>query len=473
MLQSFRTPVIRILLALGFFLSLVPARSANAQFNGAIYTVQEGETLTDIAGYFHTSLNELLALNPIANPDAIAPGKVLLIPGFEDLSGEIVRMEMPAGETAHTLAGAHAMSDALFTRLNFLTSPASLINGSRVFTLTPPGLVQTRLQLVNDLTSLELAACAGVSPWLAAVANNLPAPWQLQQNDTLFLPGDPQDPARAPLASLLPSISELRFSPSPLEQGKTTVIRAQASAQTTLSGELLDYPLHFFPNESGSGFTALQGIPRLADPGVLLFTVTAAAADGRTFTLQQQISLVEKNYGTDTPLQVDESNLDPAITEPEFALLMEIVSPAPPEKLWRTRFSPPSTTPDFITSWYGRLRSYNNSDFTYFHSGIDYGGAASSPILAPAPGIVVYTGLLDVRGNTTIISHGWGVYTGYWHQSQIDVSVGERVETGQTIGMMGETGRVTGPHLHFDVLVGSVEVDPEDWLNGLYASVGE
>jgi len=262
--DSIRNPVLHFLLALGLLVSLLPARSARAQFNGAIYTVQEGETLTDIAGYFHTSLNELLALNPIANPDAISPGRVLLIPGFEDLSGEIVRMEMPAGETARTLAGASAMSSELFTRLNFLTSPASLISGSRVFTLTPPDLVQTRLQLVNDLTSLELAACADANPWLAALANDLPAPWRLQQNDTLFLPGDPQDPARAPLASLLPSITDLRFTPARLEQGKTTVIRAQASPQTTLSGELLEYPLHFFPNESGAGFTALQGIPRLA-----------------------------------------------------------------------------------------------------------------------------------------------------------------------------------------------------------------
>ncbi len=82
MLQSFRTPVIRILLALGFLLSLVPARSANAQFNGAIYTVQEGETLTDIGGYFHTSLNELLALNPIATPMPSLPARCCSSPAL-------------------------------------------------------------------------------------------------------------------------------------------------------------------------------------------------------------------------------------------------------------------------------------------------------------------------------------------------------------------------------------------------------
>jgi len=169
---------------------------------------------------------------------------------------------------------------------------------------------------------------------------------------------------------------------------------------------------------------------------------------------------------------VMDSVVDPAITEPEFAFVTELTSPAPPEKLWQGRFAFPSSTPDFITSWYGRLRSYNGSDFTYFHSGMDFGGGESSPILAPASGVVVYTGALDVRGNATIISHGWGVYTGYWHQSRIEVKVGDVVQTGQTIGLMGATGRVTGPHLHFSVFVGSVEVDPEDWLNGQYAWVG-
>ncbi len=465
--------ILSAILALLLLTALLPAGSARAQYNGAYYTVQEGDTLYDIAWYFNTTLNELIALNPMADPDALAPGKVLLIPGYEDLSGEIIRAEMPAGETARTLVRANQMDAALFARLNTLTSPDALLSGTMVFYLQPEELNQTRLQLVNSLTALDLAARAGASPWLSALSNDLPAPWQLLQNDTLFLPGDPAGEARAPLAALLPVISDLRFSTGGLAQGKTTVITASASPQTALSGELLGYPLHFFPDESGEGFTALQGVYRLEEPGIKLFTITAAAPDGRTFTIRQQALLIGKNYGYDTPLQVADNVIDPAITEPEFDLLMELVAPAPLDKLWNTRFYPPSTTPEFITSWYGRLRSYNNSDYTYFHSGIDYGGGESSPILAPAPGIVVYTGFLEVRGNTTIISHGWGVYTGYWHQSQIDVAVGDQVDIGQTIGYMGATGRVTGPHLHFDLIVGSVEVDPEDWLNGMYAYVGE
>ena len=468
-----RKPFLHALLALTIALTLLPMRPAQAQYNGAYYTVQEGDTLTDIAWYFHTTLNELLALNPIADPDALTPGKVLLIPGYEEYNGEIIRAEMPLSETARSLARANAMSADLFTRLNALTAPDALISGSAVFYIQPEDLALTRLQLVNDLTPLELAAHAGANAWLAALANDLPSPGLLLQNDTLFLPGDPADPARSPLAALLPQLTDANLHPGALAQGKTAVITANASPQTTLTGELLGYPLHFFSNASGEGYTALQGIPRLEEPGIKSLTLTATAPDGRTFTLRRQALLIAKNYGIDTPLQVADNVIDPAITEPEFAFLMQLVAPADPLKLWNTRFYPPSTTPEFITSWYGRLRSYNNSDFTYFHSGMDYGGGESSPILAPAPGIVVYTGLLDVRGNTTVISHGWGVYTGYWHQSQIDVQVGDRVETGQTIGYMGATGRVTGPHLHFDLIVGSVEVDPEDWLNGLYAYVGQ
>jgi len=70
-----------------------------------------------------------------------------------------------------------------------------------------------------------------------------------------------------------------------------------------------------------------------------------------------------------------------------------------------------------------------------------------------------------VRGNATMIDHGWGVYTGYYHQKEIYVQVGDRVQAGQLIGLVGSTGRSQGPHLHFEVWVNGVQVDPLDWLS--------
>ncbi len=84
--------------------------------------------------------------------------------------------------------------------------------------------------------------------------------------------------------------------------------------------------------------------------------------------------------------------------------------------------------------------------------------------------MVVFAGPLTVRGNATYIDHGWGVYTGYLHQSQLLVQAGDRVETGQLIGMVGNTGRVTGPHLHWEVWVGGVPVQPLEWTSQSYPS---
>ena len=177
------------------------------------------------------------------------------------------------------------------------------------------------------------------------------------------------------------------------------------------------------------------------------------------------------NSATEDPTDII-GKTHPVITEPEYALLLDITDEATPDKLWVMKFATPSPNPDEITSTFGRMRSYNGSEYVYYHSGLDYRGFNETPIFAPAPGVVVYTGELPVRGNTTIISHGWGVYTGYWHQSRIEVAVGDTVQTGQTIGYCGDSGRATGPHLHFDLLVGGVEVDPEDWIYGTYAHVG-
>jgi murein DD-endopeptidase MepM/ murein hydrolase activator NlpD len=79
--------------------------------------------------------------------------------------------------------------------------------------------------------------------------------------------------------------------------------------------------------------------------------------------------------------------------------------------------------------------------------------------------VVVFSEKLTVRGNASIIDHGQGIYSGFWHQEEIYVSVGDLVTAGQLIGKIGSTGRVTGPHLHWELWVNGVQVDPLDWLD--------
>jgi murein DD-endopeptidase MepM/ murein hydrolase activator NlpD len=73
-----------------------------------------------------------------------------------------------------------------------------------------------------------------------------------------------------------------------------------------------------------------------------------------------------------------------------------------------------------------------------------------------------------VRGFTTYIDHGWGIYSGFFHQKEIQVNVGDVVQPGQLIGQIGATGRVTGPHLHWEIWVNGFQVNPIDWLDNIY-----
>jgi murein DD-endopeptidase MepM/ murein hydrolase activator NlpD len=71
---------------------------------------------------------------------------------------------------------------------------------------------------------------------------------------------------------------------------------------------------------------------------------------------------------------------------------------------------------------------------------------------------------LRIRGNATLIDHGHGVYTGYWHQLGLDVTLGQRVQAGEVIGRVGDSGLSTGTHLHWEVWVNAIQVDPMEWL---------
>ena len=153
-------------------------------------------------------------------------------------------------------------------------------------------------------------------------------------------------------------------------------------------------------------------------------------------------------------------------------MIESLVSQPPSDRFWNSIFTAPAAYPDCFTSRFGTRRTYKVTNTQIqipgFHTGLDFCGGEGLAITAPAPGRVIFAQSLTVRGNATIIDHGWGVYSGFWHQSEFKVQVGDIVEQGQLIGLVGGTGRVTGAHLHWEIWVNGVQVDPLDWLASAY-----
>lgn len=121
---------------------------------------------------------------------------------------------------------------------------------------------------------------------------------------------------------------------------------------------------------------------------------------------------------------------------------------------------------DFITPVDGRLSSlfglkrFFNKQAKDPHGGLDIAAGAGTPIKAPAGARVIDTGNFYYNGNTVFLDHGQGLISGYFHMTDIAVKPGQQLKQGDILGTVGKTGRVTGPHLHWNIYLNNTKVDP-------------
>jgi murein DD-endopeptidase MepM/ murein hydrolase activator NlpD len=456
------------------------AGAQDAQPEGQVYIVQAGDTLSGIAARFGVTTDDLILANAITDPNNLVIGTRLVIPGPGTLSGEVVTVNIAYGTTLRSLSRRYQLSETDLATINRLASPAELYASSSLVLPKDKAVATTggRALLAPGQSLFELAVINGINPWTLVATNTLSGTWDILPGDVLQFPagtGTPDGPSALPQA-----ITGVEIKPLPAVQGKALVVHVVTKGEVKLSGDWIDHTLHFFPDQAG-GYTALQGIYAKAEPGLYPLTISGTLQGGIPFNFSQWVMVQSGGYLWEDVTGVSEATLDPAVTRPEEEQWFALASPATSIKLWEGMFLTPVPLAhndcfpfnpyDPYHCWislFGSRRSYNGGPRDFYHAGLDFYAAAGTEIHAVAPGVVVFAGWMDVRGNATMIDHGWGVYSAYLHQSEQRVKAGDKVDAGQVIGLVGGTGRAAGPHLHLEILVGGVPVNPLDWLQQAY-----
>jgi murein DD-endopeptidase MepM/ murein hydrolase activator NlpD len=396
-----------ILIAAQVALCAAPVQAASPQEPTVVHVVRLGETLYAIAQHYDTTIEAIAQANDIANPHLIQVGQRLIIPSSDDSPP----LPLPAqihivqpGETLTRIASRYGTTVSAIVEANYLANPSLILVGQRL--------------------------------------------------------AIPDSAASAPLPSPFVAV---KLEPLPVIQGQTLAIKVQTDEPVNLAGSLDHRPLIFVGE--GSSYRSLVGIGASAQIGPYLLELTVTDDAGKTTRASELVQVVAGDFATEQIILSPEKSklLDPALIRAENERLSQVFGIFSRQQWWEGLFRVPLQGPVRVTSAFGTRRSYGGGPPTSYHGGIDYGAEVGTPVLAAGRGRVALAEELTVRGKAVIIDHGLGIYSGYYHLTEIAVETGQEVERSDFIGKIGSTGLSTGPHLHWEIRVGSVYVDPLQW----------
>ncbi len=221
-----------------------------------------------------------------------------------------------------------------------------------------------------------------------------------------------------------------------------------------------------FPLKNKNAFATFIPVGLRKKTGTLDLPVTVHTTYGNTVTQNIPVTISKKDYPvqhlTLPESKVTLSKKDLARHNREKKELAAALSEKSAAKIWLDNFIMPLK--GSISTPFG-VRRFLNKKPRNSHSGIDLRAKQGHPIAASSDGRVIYTGDHFFSGNSVYIDHGMGIMTMYFHMSKIDVKRGQTVSRGDIIGLVGSTGRSTGPHLHWGIKINDHRIDPLTFLD--------
>ena len=410
-------------IGLGSPIGLLPAAAQESP--PTIYVVQPGDSLASIALRYGLTMTELAQANGVINPNLIYVGLKLNIPAR--LEGTLTAA--PTAKSAKVINRLHtvqASETLLSIALKYGTTVRSLIETNR---LDRTGFIVPGQQLIipPDARSNQ----AGVA--------------------------QPNTPLPSPFTQI--EIGQL-----PLHQGSLMEVTVRAAEPVSVTGQFSNTEILFASEDDQYvGLAAISANPVTGyNPGLYSVVITATQEGQLPTRVESNVEVRPGHFNSENiQLAADRQDLlDPVLVAAEREKLSATWNNFTPMRYWNGLFRVPVDHYTRISSPYGTRRSYDGGPLTGYHEGTDFAVPAGTPVYAAADGVVMVAEPLAVRGNAILIDHGWGLYSGYWHLSEFKVTPGQKVKQGDLIALSGDTGRSTGAHLHWDMTLRGINVDP-------------